>query len=83
MDCSGGANVLACAAVNAYVGVNDVFVGALRNSFYGASAGASAAAYAFIGYCMCHKIPPKFIRFQQRANFGVVLFKLYHKTFAL
>ena len=48
VNSSGGANVLASSAVDAYVGINDVLVSAFGNSFNGASACARAAAYAFV-----------------------------------
>ena len=49
-----GTSVRASAAVDAGGSVDNVFAVALGNSFYGASACASAAADALVGDDMCH-----------------------------
>ena len=68
---TGGANVLASTAIDANVGVYNVFIGTLRNSLNGASTSASAAAYALVRNRVCHKFPPIFM----------LVPVLYHKFF--
>lgn len=57
-DRAGRATILACAAVDANVGINDILCIALGNSGYGANSRAGTAHYALVRYYMCHIIPP-------------------------
>ena len=48
MDCAGRANVLASAAIDTNVGIDNIFVCALGNCFDGAGTRACTTAYTFI-----------------------------------